>query len=79
MKKVKMKTYDVVPFTSLKDMLYQAVGRTPDRVLFKFKEKKEIRDVTFTEFLGDVNALGTALCDLGVTKTHVAMLGSNSY
>ena len=79
MKKVKMKAYEVEPFSSLKDMLHKAVAKTPDRVLFKFKEKKEIKDVTYTEFLADVNALGTALCDLGISKTHVAMLGANSY
>lgn len=79
MKKVKKIVYPVEKFESIKDMLYQAVKRTPDRVLFKFKENKEVRDVTFTEFLDDVNALGTALCDLGVKETHVAMLGANSY
>lgn len=79
MKKVKRIVYDVVPFTSLKDMLYSAVARTPDNILFKYKEKKDIKDVTFKAFLEDVNALGTALCDLQVVKTHVAMLGSNSY
>ena len=79
MKKVKMKAYPVEPFSSLKDMLYQAVKRTPDKTVFKFKEKKEVREVTFTEFLESVNGLGTALSDLGISKTHVAMLGSNSY
>ena len=79
MKKVKMKIYPVEPFSSLKDMLYQAVKRTPDKTVFKFKEKKEVREVTFTEFLESVNGLGTALSDLGISKTHVAMLGSNSY
>lgn len=79
MKKVKQMAYPVEKFESIKDMLYQAVSRTPDRVLFKFKENKEVKDVTFTEFLDDVNALGTALCDLGIKDTHVAMLGNNSY
>lgn len=79
MKKVKQMVYPVEKFESIKDMLYQAVSRTPNRVLFKFKENKEVRDVTFTEFLDDVNALGTALCDLGIKDTHVAMLGNNSY
>ncbi len=74
-----MQVYPVEPFSSLKDMLYSATKRTPDKTLFKFKENKVIKEVTFTEFLGDVNALGTALCDLGIKKTHVAMLGSNSY
>lgn len=79
MKKVKMQAYPVEPFASLKDMLYKAVLKTPDKAVFKFKEKKEIREVTYTEFLEDVNSLGTALCDLEVKNTHVAMLGSNSY
>lgn len=79
MKKVKLKAYEVEPFSSLKDMMYKAVARTPDKVLFKFKEKKEIKEITFTEFLEAVNSLGTALCDLGISGTHIAMLGANSY
>lgn len=79
MKKVKLKVYEVEPFSSLKDMMYKAVARTPDKVLFKFKEKKEIKEITFTEFLEAVNSLGTALCDLGISRTHIAMLGVNSY
>ncbi len=79
MKQVKKIIYPVEQFDSIKDMLHKAVKKTPDKVLFKFKQNKEVKDVTFTEFLGDVNALGTAIYDLGIKETHVAMLGTNSY
>jgi long-chain acyl-CoA synthetase len=66
--------------TDLKDMLNYSAEHFPDRPFLKEKPdaKRPYRDTTFRETLSDVNALGTALCALGLKDTNIGVIGRNS-
>jgi len=53
----------------------QAYG---DRPAFTFRRGNQIDSVSYRQFKADVDALGTALVDAGLTG-HVAVIGKNSY
>jgi len=70
----------VTEFSSLREMMEIAKKEAGSKIAFKYKdEKKEVREVTYEAFYEDVYALGTALSELGVKKTHIACIGENSY
>lgn len=69
----------VKPIDSIRHMMQMAVDEAGDNIAYKFKEKGEVREVTFKEFRDTTFYLGTALYDLGLTKKHIAMVGENSY
>ncbi len=74
--------YEVSPLTDFKDMLAKAVSEAGDKVAIRYYTnyaKKEIRDVTYSEFKSESEALGTGLASLGVTDAHIAMVSENSY
>jgi len=69
----------VTPFSSLREMLEIAKKEAGSKIAFKFKENKEVSQVTYEGFYEDVYALGTALASMGIQKTHIACIGENSY
>ncbi len=71
--------YDVTPVSSVHELLEIAKREAGEQIAFKHKENKEVIDVTYNQFYEDVFALGTALADLGISKTHIACTGENSY
>ncbi|MBQ6937858.1 MAG: AMP-binding protein [Clostridia bacterium] len=72
--------YDVQPLSSLRELIELAKNESGDTVAYKFKNAdKEICDVTYAQFYEDVYALGTALADMGISKTHIACIAENSY
>lgn len=70
---------EVQKFSSIKEMLEIAVREVPDKVAFKYKVNKEVKDVTYTEFQNDTLCLGEALVELNVADKHIAVIGENSY
>ena len=70
---------EVQKFSSIKEMLEIAVKEVPNKVAFKYKVDKEVRDVTYSEFQNDTLCLGEALTDLNVENKHIAVIGENSY
>lgn len=70
---------EVQKFGSIKEMLEIAVKEVPDKVAFKYKVNKEVKDVTYREFQNDTLSLGEALVDLDVASKHIAVIGENSY
>ena len=58
-------------------MLFRSLyGNSP---AFKVKNKiGQILDISYTRFKADVEALGTALLDLGLDGCKVAVAGANS-
>jgi len=75
----KIKFNEVTKISSIKEMLELAVKEAGDKVAFKYKKNDEIVDVTYNEFQNDTFALGTALLEKGCEKTHIAVIGDNSY
>ncbi len=66
--------------TDIKDMLKQSAEKYGDLPLFKQKNgaKEPYKATTFSQALNDVNALGTALIDLGLKNTHIGLIGNNA-
>ncbi len=66
-------------FSSLRELLEGAVKNDPAHIAFKYKEGGKIVEVTNATLLSDVEALGAALLSRGFGKSHIAILGENSY
>ena len=83
LKKSKDKRYlfkDKHVVTDLKDMLNYSADEHPDLPLFmqKYDPKKPFREVSFRQVREDVNAIGTALLELGLEDRHIGLIGRNS-
>ena len=72
--------YEVRHINDLKDMLAQSVKLYGDRPAFEVKRgKKEHFEITYNQYQSDINALGTALVDMGLKGEKVAVSGDNCY
>ena len=60
-------------------MMEIAVADAGDKDAYRWLDKKEIKSSTYSEFYKTQNILGTALASLGLSKSHVATTGENSY
>lgn len=70
--------YEVEPITTLKDMLTKSSRRFSKKIVLQWKADGQWRSLTYEEFSRNVEALGTALIDLGVgPQDKVALLGEN--
>lgn len=69
----------VEPVSSIKELMELAVKEAGDRIAFRYKDDKDIVDITYRQFSDETMYLGTALADLGVADRHIAMVGVNSY
>ncbi len=69
----------VRPFSSIQEMLTIARDTNPTREAILYKEKGQEKSVTYEEFKAQTIALGTALNALGLSKSHIACIGENSY
>ena len=69
----------VRPFSTIQEMLTIARDTNPTREAILYKEKGQVKSVTYAEFKSQTIALGTALNSLGLTKSHIACIGENSY
>ena len=78
-KKTNYPLYDVQPFSSIKEMIELALNDAGDKIAYKFKENDEIREITFSQFIDKVNALGAFICDISEDKRHIACIGKNSF
>lgn len=77
---LKTKYFKVHNVTDLKDLLYKSAERYKNRTAFRLKDKSgKIYGVKYIEFKNHVEALGTALLDLGLKDKSVAVIGKNSY
>jgi len=83
LKKSKDKRYlfrDKHVVTDLKDMLNYSADEHPDLPLFmqKYSPNQPFREISFRQAREDVNAIGTALLDLGLEDRHIGLIGRNS-
>lgn len=80
---LKSKLYDAKEFNNVREVLLDAVYKYPNNNAFiiKNKEGKNITytHITYTRFLTEINALGTALIDLGLKNKRIAVIGKNRY
>ena len=73
--------YEVRKIKNLKDMLYSSVDIFGDNTAFMVKDIPggDYRSISYQQFRRDVDALGTALLDMGLENPKIAVIGENRY
>ncbi len=72
--------YEVTKVNSIREILNIAQAEAADKTAFKYRiHDEEIRSVSYSDFIRDVNAIGSALTELGIIGEHIAQIGENSY
>lgn len=72
--------YKVRAISDLKDMLEQSCRLFGEKDAFRIKTKDEsYKGIKYREFKQDVDALGTALINMGLKDRFIAVLGENRY
>lgn len=70
-------------FDNIRQVIYHSVSKYPNNVAFKLKEQNEnvikYIDITYTQFLEEVNSLGTGLYLEGLKGKRVAIIAKNRY
>ena len=81
--KSKNMLYEAKEFNNLREILQNSAKEYPNNFAFiiKNKEGKETtyRNITYTKFLEDINALGTSLIGLGLKGKRIAVISKNRY
>lgn len=72
--------YNVREIKDLRDMIYQSAKLYAERPAFEIKVKDgSLSTISYKEYLADINALGTALADMGLMGQKIAVSGDNCY
>ena len=72
--KKKLHKYD--KFKDLKDMINQSAKKFGDKAAFRYKDRENI---SYNQFLDDINALGTKLINMGLSGKRIAIISENRY
>lgn len=75
---VKYNYYDVPMVSNMEEMIALALKECPDKIVYKYKVKDEIRSMTYEAFVNRVYSLGAYLTAAGEKAGHIACLGANS-
>ena len=75
---------EVPKFENIKEIIYNSVKLYPENIAYTIKEKTEgdkieYKNVTYTQLLEDINALGTALYVKELQGKRIAIIGKNQY
>ena len=84
MKKLNSEIYKADEIKNFKELIDRSAEKYPDNVAYKFKRNlgkpnQEIVEKTYKEIKEEVEALGTALLDMGLENKKVALIGNNRY
>ena len=68
-------------FANLKEMINLSAEKYGDNPAFKYKTEVpgEFNVITYNQFLGDINALGTKLINMGLSGKKIAIISENRY
>lgn len=64
---------------NFKELVRNSVNRYQNKPAFRFKVGKAIEEKTYLEFGTEVDALGTALLNMGLKNKRFAVIGENRY
>lgn len=74
---------DIKMFNNIKEVIYNSVEQYSDNIAFttkiKIGEAVKYKETSYKQLLEDVNCFGTALYDLGLEDSRVAVVGKNRY
>ena len=73
--------YKVREIRDLKDLMAQTKELYGDRYAFEIKkrDKSGMQYITYNEYCNDIDALGTALIEMGYKDKHIAVSANNRY
>ncbi len=72
--------YEVRQLRDLRDLITQSVELYGERPAFEVKDfKNKHYNITYNEYFEQINALGTALIDMGLKNEKIALAGDNCY
>ncbi len=70
--------YDTIKITDLKDMLKKSGKKYADKIAYQIKrEEGKYQNITHKEVREKIDALGTALTDIGLKDKRIAIIGEN--
>ena len=78
---MKLETHDLKDITNLKELFNKTGEWYEQRPAYKLRGKQKgiYQLITHKEFCDDINALGTALIDLGLKGKRIAVISENRY
>ena len=79
MKNKQYPLYTVPEITNLKDFIDYCGIKFAEKTAFHWLKKKDEFSKTYKDFKEDVEALGTYFISKGYNRTHIAVIGENSY
>lgn len=75
--------YQAKEYRDIRELVSETVKTYPDNIAFIIKEKKkdkiEYKNITYRMLQEDIDALGTALIDLGLKDKKIAIIANNRY
>ena len=72
--------YDVREIRDLRDLISQSAKLYADRPAFEVKDKDgNLFEISYTRYFNEIQAVGTALTDMGYTGEKIAVGGDNCY
>ena len=75
--------FKATKYDTIRDCLKSSALNHKDNIAYQIKEKNNgevsYKYITYTQLIDDINALGTAIYDLKIKKSRVAVIGKNRY
>lgn len=71
--------YDSDKIKNLKELVQNSIKQFQNKTAFRFKVDNTIVDKTFNEFGVEIDAVGTALHNIGLKNKRIAVIGENRY
>ena len=78
----KLELNKAIKIDTIKELMELSVKDSANKTAFEYrdeKDKEKIVKVTYNEFQNDTFYLGTALSNINMTSSHIAVIGDNSY
>ena len=73
------RNYDVTVYENLREVYRDAAARYGSKTLFYEKKTDFYTRYSYLNYCNDVDALATALADLGLTDKKILLMGENCY
>lgn len=71
--------YEREEYETLSQMVWEKAQKCGDKIAFQYRRGKNIFSVTYREYLDDVLSVGKYLSECYNGRSHIAILGENSY
>ncbi len=72
---------EAVRYENLRDLVLDTRTRYAEKDAFIFRKKPNLAEIhkTFKDFADDVEYIGSALIDMGLSGSHISVVGENAY